>query len=312
MALKNRAANKALLFGNKARKYLPFYIIVAPVIAHYIIFSYVPMAGVIIAFKNYTFLEGIWGSKWVAFANFERFVTNGEFWRVLRNTLLISFYRILFSFPAPIVFALLLNEIPLQKFQKTIQIITYLPHFISWVVINGLIFNLLSLDGIVNNLIAELGFEKILVLGNPKFFRGLLVVSAIWKETGWRAIIYLAALSSIDPALYESASLDGASRRQRIWYITLPSIRTVISIMFVLSFANVLDAGFQQVLVMITPSVFDVGETLDYYVYRVGLTQINNYSYATAVGLFKSVVALVLILLTNWGAKRIDEEGGLW
>lgn len=302
----------ARVTSRRLRRYLPFYIIVAPVLVHYLVFSYIPMAGIVIAFKNYTFLGGIWGSKWVGLANFERFITNGAFWRVLRNTLLISLYRVLFAFPAPIIFALLLNEIPFARFQKSLQIITYLPHFISWVVINGLIFSLLSQDGIVNNVMAAMGLARVRVLGSPDYFRGLLVVSAIWKETGWRAIIYLAALAGIDPALYESASLDGASRLQRIWYITLPSISTVISILFVLSFANVLDAGFQQVVAMITPNVFEVGETLDYYVYRVGLTQANNYSYATAVGFFKSMVALGLILMTNWGAKRIDEEGGLW
>lgn len=296
----------------RLRKYLPFYVIVAPVILYYVLFSYVPMAGVIIAFKNYTFRGGIWRSEWVGLANFNRFLRNGEFWRVLRNTLILSFYHLVFSFPAPIIFALLLNEIPLARFRKTIQIVTYLPHFISWVVINGLLFSLLSQDGVINNVLATLGFEKFRILGNPGYYRGLLVGSAIWKETGWRAIIYLAALSGIDPALYESASIDGARRLQRIWYITLPSIRTVISILFVLSFANVLDAGFQQVVATISPSVFSVGETLDYYVYRVGLTLANNFSYATAVGLFKSLVALGLILATNWGAKRIDEDGGLW
>ena len=294
------------------KKYLPFYILFIPVILYYIIFAYLPMAGIVIAFKDYNFLDGLWGSKWVGFDNFRDFIKNGDFWLVFKNTIIISGMRILFGFPAPILFALLLHEVKNRRFKKFVQTVSYLPHFISWVVISGMLFSFFSGSGMVNQVVKFFGGEPVDFLSNEKYFRQFLVGTAIWKEIGWSAIIYLAALTGVDPVLYEAAMIDGASRKQRLWYITLPSIRSVVSVMFVLSFANVLAAGFDQVLVMINPSVSGVAEIIDYYVYRVGLQQVNNYSYATAVGVFKSVISLGLVLITNYGAKKIDEESGLW
>lgn len=271
------------------------------------------MFGVIIAFKNFNFLDGIWGSKWVGLTNFKRFLLNGDFWIVFKNTIIISMLRVAFGFPIPIIFALLLNEIRSQKFKKVVQTISYLPHFISWVVVSGILFTIFSSDGMLNKLIETLGGHSVTsFLSNANYFRSFLVGTAIWKELGWSAIIYLAALSGVDPQLYEAGIMDGTNRAQQLWHITIPSIRNVISIMFVLNFANVLNAGFDQVLVLINPAVSGVAEIIDYYIYRVGILQVNNYSYATAVGLFKSVLSLALVLITNWGAKKIDEEGAIW
>lgn len=296
----------------RVRRYIPLYLIFLPVFLYFVIFQYLPMAGIVIAFKHYNFAGGIFGSPWVGLANFERFFRNGDFWNVFYNTFVLSFLRILFGFPAPIIFALLLNEIRLTKFKRVIQTVSYLPHFISWVVVYALLYNFFSADGFINRIIELLGGHSVLFLGLPQYFRGLFVGSAVWKELGWGAIIYLAALTSINTELYEAAMIDGANRFQRLWHITIPGIRNVISIMFVLAMSGLLSVSFEQVLVMINPSVASVANVIDYYIYNVGLLQINNFSYATAVGLFRSVLALILVLLTNWGAKKIDEEGALW
>lgn len=295
------------------KRYLPIYLIFLPVAAYYIIFCYAPMGGMVIAFKNYHFRKGIWGSDWVGLTHFLRFFRSGDFSRVFGNTISLSLLRVVFAFPAPIIFALLLNEVRAPRFKRTVQTISYLPHFVSWVVVSGLLYTIFSSNGIFNQVQALLGIEaKGSILGEAKYFRGLFVGSAIWKELGWSAIIYIAALTNVDAQLYEAAVIDGANRWQLLWHVTLPGIRTVISTMFILSFANVLSVSFDQILVMINPSVMRVAETIDYYVYQSGLMQINNYSYATAVGFFKSVISLVLVLVTNYGAKLIDEESGLW
>ena len=298
--------------AKKLKKNIPFYVIFAPVFLWYILFSYVPMAGVVIAFKDYNFMDGVFGSPWVGMEYVNQFITNGDFWIVFRNTIIISAMRIAVGFPAPIIFALLLNEVRNNKFKKVVQTVSYLPHFISWVIVSGILFSFFASDGVVNKLINLFGGETVNFLSSEKYFRQFLVLSAVWKEIGWSAIIYLAALSGLDAQLYEAAVLDGASRWKQLWHITLPSIRSVVSVMFIMSFSNVLSAGFDQVLVMINPAVTGVAETIDYYVYRVGLQQVNNYSYATAVGLFKSLLSLALVLITNYGSKKIDEEGGLW
>ena len=298
--------------AKKLKKNIPFYVIFAPVLLWYILFSYAPMAGVVIAFKDYNFADGIFGSQWVGLEYVKQFVTNGDFWIVFRNTIIISAMRIAVCFPTPIIFALLLNEVHNNKFKKVVQTVSYLPHFISWVIVSGILFSFFASDGVVNKVINLFGGETVNFLSSEKYFRWFLVLSAAWKDLGWSAIIYLAALSGLDAQLYEAAMLDGASRWKQLWHITLPSIRSVVSVMFIMSFSNVLSAGFDQVLVMINPAVTSVAETIDYYVYRVGLQQVNNYSYATAVGLFKSLLSLALVLITNYGSKKIDEEGGLW
>lgn len=310
-ALKVRQ-NRSWFKYNRIKRFIPLYVLFLPVLIYYVIFSYIPMAGIILAFKDFNFLEGIYGSPWAGFKHFSRFLNNGDFWVVFKNTVIISFLRILFGFPAPIIFALLLNEIRNKTFKKITQTISYLPHFISWVVISGILFSFFAAEGLVNKLIVTMGGSAYGFLSSESYFRQFLVATAIWKELGWGAIVYLAALAGVDPEVYEAGIIDGTNRWQKLIYITIPSISKVVSIMFVLSFANVLNAGFEQVLVLINPTVAGVAEIIDYYIYRTGIMQVNNYSYATAVGFFKSFISLALVLITNWGAKKIDEEGAIW
>jgi putative aldouronate transport system permease protein len=270
------------------------------------------MAGIIIAFKNYNFLDGIFGSKWVGIQNFERFLINKDFWIIFKNTIILAIYRIAFGFPAPIIFAIMIYEVRFTKIKRVFQTVSYLPHFISWVVIYGIIYNFFSSTGLINQIAKVFGGEVVNYLGSPKYFRALFVGSAIWKEIGWGAIIYLAALTNVDIELYEAAIIDGCNRFQKLIYITLPCIRSMISIMFVLALGGILNVSFEQVMVMINPTVASVAEVIDYYIYRIGLLNVNNYSYATAIGLFRSIIALAIVLLTNWGAKKIDEEGAIW
>ncbi|OMF22933.1 hypothetical protein BK133_25095 [Paenibacillus sp. FSL H8-0548] len=297
---------------SKLRPFVPLYILFLPVLAYYLIFSYAPMAGLIIAFKNYNFLDGIFGSQWVGWQHFERFLQNGDFWVVFKNTILLAFYRLLFGFPAPILFALLVYEMRFRKVKRLIQTISYLPHFLSWVVVYAIAYNFLSDVGIINSIISAFGGERIPFLGDPSYFRSIFVGSSVWKEIGWSAIIYLAALTRIDTDLYEAASIDGASRWHRLWYVTIPGIQTIVSIMLLLALGNILSVSFEQVVVMMNPMVSPVAEVIDYYVYRVGLLGANNFSYATAVGLFRSIIAVMIVLIANWLAKKLDEDGGLW
>jgi putative aldouronate transport system permease protein len=299
-------------YWTKLKRFMPLYLLFLPVLAYYLVFAYAPMAGVVIAFKNYNFLDGIWGSPWVGFQHFERFWENSDFWRILGNTIILALYRITFGFPAPIIFALLLYELRFTRFTKFIQTISYLPHFISWVVVYALVYNFFSSDGLINQVLNEFGLASIPFMGDPKYFRVLFTGSAIWKEIGWSAIIYLAALTRVDTDLYEAASIDGANRWHRIWHITLPGIRSIVSIMFILALGNILSVSFEQVLVMINPMVTDVAEVLDYYIYRMGLLDINNQSYATAIGLFRSCLGLILVIVSNFVAKKLDEDGGIW
>ncbi|MDQ1912683.1 ABC transporter permease subunit [Paenibacillus sp. GD4] len=289
-------------------KYL--FLMLAPVLLYYIIFEYGPLYGVQIAFKDYRIREGILGSPWVGFKHFiYLFTASPDFLRIMKNTLLLSFYHIVFGFPAPIVLALLFNEIRIEMFKRITQTISYLPHFLSWVVLSGLLITILSpTTGTVNLLLSMVGMEPIYFLGDPQYFRFTLVVSSIWKEVGWGTIIYLAALAGVDPALYEAAVMDGANRWKQTWHITLPGIIPVITIMFIFRIGAVLNAGFDQVLNLYSPNTYSVGDILDTYVYRAGLTQLQ-YSLTAAVGLFKNVVAFTLVLLTNYMVKKLGQEG---
>ncbi|WP_284638392.1 ABC transporter permease [Paenibacillus silviterrae] len=289
-------------------KYL--FLMLAPVLLYYIIFEYGPLYGVQIAFKDYRIREGILGSPWVGFKHFiYLFTSSPDFFRIMKNTLLLSFYHIVFGFPAPIVLALLFNEIRIEMFKRITQTISYLPHFLSWVVLSGLLITILSpTTGTVNQLLSMVGMEPIYFLGDPQYFRFTLVVSSIWKEVGWGTIIYLAALAGVDPALYEAAVMDGANRWKQTWHITLPGIIPVITIMFIFRIGAVLNAGFDQVLNLYSPNTYSVGDILDTYVYRAGLTQLQ-YSLTAAVGLFKNVVAFTLVLLTNYMVKKLGQEG---
>lgn len=297
---------------SKIKRFIPLYIIFLPVLIYYLIFTYIPILGVSIAFKEYNLALGIFNSPWVGLKHFQSFITNGDFWNVFSNTFILAGLRIIFGFPAPIIFAILLYELRFTRFKRIIQTVSYLPHFISWVVVYGLLYNLFASDGLINQINAMFGQPASNILGSELHFRALFVGSAIWKEVGWGAIVYLAALTTVDTELIEASYIDGANRFQRLIFITLPSIRSIISIMLILSLGGILNVSFEQILVMYNPGVSNIADVIDYYIYRTGLQQINNFSYATAVGLFRSVIALAIVLLTNWSAKKIEKEGGIW
>jgi len=292
----------------KKHKYLFFLLL--PALIWYSIFHYGPLYGVQLAFKDFRVLEGINGSPWVGWKHFETmFTSTSQFWRVFRNTVVISLYHIIFGFPAPIILALIFNEIRGKIFKRVTQSISYLPHFLSWVILAGLFGTILSPStGIVNFILTALGLDSIYFLGDPNYFRFTLVATSIWKEIGWGTIIYLAALASVNPNLYEAAGIDGAGRWKQTLHITLPSILPVVSIMFIFKISGILDAGFDQILNLYHPAVYGVADILDTYVFRVGLSQMQ-YSLTTAVGLFKNVIALLMVLGTDYVIKKSGQEG---
>jgi putative aldouronate transport system permease protein len=297
--------------GRNMRQHPLLYLMALPGIVYFLIFHYGPMYNAQIAFKDFRILDGIAGSPWVGFRHFATIFQSTYFTNVLVNTLLISFYKLIFGVPAAVFMAILLNEVRLGWFKRLAQTVTYLPHFLSWVVVFGIMLTILSpSSGLLNKLIESFGGTPINFLGSTTYFRSVLVFSDIWKDIGWGAIIYLAALAGVSPSLYEAAAVDGATRFQRIWHISLPSILPVIVLVTLLSIGNIMSAGFGQVFVFYNPSVYVVGDIIDTWVYRQGI-QGFQFSVATAVGLFKGVVGLVLILATNWAAKRYTGTG-IW
>ncbi len=295
------------------RKHAALSLMFVPVIVYFFIFKYLPMGGIVIAFKNYKISQGIFGSAWCGLDNFTKAFATPTFARSVRNTLTISGLKLLFGFPAPIILALMLNEVTHARFKKTVQTITYLPHFLSWVVLAGMFQQLLSPNnGAVNALLREVfGVqESIYFLGSNQYFRGTLIVTDIWKNVGWSSILYLATISGIDPALYEAATVDGATRWQCTRYITIPSLVSTIVVMLILNVGSIMDAGFDQVFNLYNSAVYQTGDIIDTYVYRYGLGDMK-YSLATAVGLFKNVIAFVLVVGTNLITRRISGEG-IW
>ena len=302
-------------FVSILRRYWIFYAFFLPVFVYYLLFHYKPLMGVVIAFKDYKFAGGIWGSPWTSehgFHHFIRFLTSGEFTRVFGNTVLLAVMRIVFGFPAPIILALMLNEVRSDKYKKTLQTISYLPHFVSYVVVYAVLYCFFSYDGFINGVRTALGLDRELFLGNPAYYRWFFTFSNVWKEIGWGAIIYLAALSRVNVELYEATDLDGASRMQKLIHITLAELRPLISMQLVLTMGGLFSVSLDQTMVFTNKMVSSVAEVMSYYVYRVGLLSANQFSYSTAVGLFNSLLGLAMVLLTNWGAKKIDEDGGLW
>lgn len=283
-----------------------------PAIAYYILFHYVPMYGAVLAFKDFQLLKGIWNSPWIGMHHFMYAFSDPVFMQVLKNTIIISFYKLIFGFPVPVVFALLLNEVASAKFKKLAQTISYLPHFISWVVMAGIFMSILSIDGLVNSVIKLFGMDPVLFMGNEQYFRLILVLTEIYKSFGWGAIVYFAAISGINGELYEAAIIDGAGRFKRVIYITIPMLAPVMAILLILSMAGILDAGFDQIFNMYSVNVYRVSDIIDTYVYRKGMVEMK-YSYATAVGLFKSVVALIMIVTVNQVIKTMGgKEHALW
>lgn len=289
-------------------KYL--YLMMVPVLAYYFIFHYAPMYGAIIAFKEYTPIKGILGSPWIGFQNFHDFFTSYYFWRILKNTVVISLYTLCFEFPAPIILAILINELANKKFQRFVQTVTYMPYFISLVVIAGMIKDFTNNGGLVNNLLTYFGANDTAMLQKPELFRTIYVLSEIWQKIGWESIIYLAALMSIDQEQYEAAKMDGASRLKSIWHITLPGILPTISIMFILRMGNLLNVGFEKIILLYNPSTYDTADVISSFVYRKGLLEFG-WSYSAAVGLFNSVINLALLITANKISKRISQNS-LW
>ncbi|KRF03714.1 sugar ABC transporter permease [Paenibacillus sp. Soil766] len=289
-------------------KYL--YLMMVPVLAYYFIFHYAPMYGAIIAFKEYTPIKGILGSPWIGFQNFHDFFTSYYFWRILKNTVLISLYTLCFEFPAPIILAILINELANKRFQRFVQTVTYMPYFISLVVIAGMIKDFTNNGGVVNTLLTYFGANDTAMLQKPELFRTIYVLSEIWQKIGWESIIYLAALMGIDQEQYEAAKMDGASRLKSIWHITLPGILPTISIMFILRMGNLLNVGFEKIILLYNPSTYDTADVISSFVYRKGLLEFG-WSYSAAVGLFNSVINLALLITANKISKRVSENS-LW
>lgn len=292
----------------KAFYYKAIYLMILPALLHYLIFCYAPMYGIIIAFKDYWFSKGIMGSPWVGFDNFRILLALDKFWQVFWNTVLINVLKLIFVFPAPVILALMLNEIRNRIYKRIIQTMIYLPHFISWVVISGIIISFLSIDGLVNNLLALFDAGRINFLIHSSYFRPLLIISEIWKETGWGTIIYFAALCNIPQEIYEAAIIDGAGKFQRIIRITIPSIAPVISMMFILSIGHMTNGNFDQVYNLYNPMVYDVGDVIDTYIFRVGLGE-GKFSMGTSIGLFQNCINLALLLTANKLSKLTGGKG---
>lgn len=287
----------------------PIYMMILPGFLFFIIFKYIPMAGIMIAFQNYDPFLGFWGSKWVGFENFERLFTTRDFWPLMANTMILSALDIVFFFPMPIILAVLLNEVRIKWFKVMTQTIFYAPHFLSWVVIVAITVVLFATrDGGINILLRDLGFSTIEPLTTPGGFRMTWILHNIWQGTGWGAIIFLAAIAGVDPNLYEAASIDGAGRLRQIWHITLPAIRGVIIILFILRLGSFMDIGFEHVLLLQNPLNMQTSDIFDTFIYRTGILM-GNFSFTTAVGMFKGIIGLILVVGANKAVKKLGEEG---
>ena len=283
------------------------YLLALPVIVYYILFYYLPMFGIVIAFKQFELGKGVLASRWVGLKYFHEYFASNNCWRTIRNTLLISFYNLLFGFPMPIIFALLMNEIKKSWFKKTVQTITYLPRFISLVVVCSMITDFLTTDGAITKLLVALGGEKTNYLGKPEAFRSIYVISEIWQNMGWSSIIYLAALAGVSTELYEAATVDGAGRFRQLLSVTLPGIAPTVITMLILSLGQVMSVGFEKIILLYGPATYETADVISSFVYRRGLGESAQYSFSSAVGLFQSVVNLLLLLSADFMSKKFTE-----
>ncbi len=285
------------------------YLMIVPGLLFFVIFKYIPMGGLVIAFQDYQPYNGIMNSEWVGLKHFERLFNDPDFFMILGNTLLLFFLNLAFYFPVPIILALMLNEVRVAAFKRIVQTVVYIPHFMSWVIIVSISFVMLSMDrGIINELLVMFGLEKVNFLMSTEWFRPMYILQIIWREAGWGTIIYLAAMAAIDPGLYEASRIDGASRLRQIWHITLPSIRSVIVVLLILKIGDVLELGFEHIYLLLNSMNREVAEIFDTYVYTAGLRQ-GQFSYSAAVGFFKSIVGLLLVMGANYLSKKAGEEG---
>jgi putative aldouronate transport system permease protein len=307
-ATKSSVRRRGLLWDIRKNRWL--YVMLVPVLLYFAVFHYVPMYGAIIAFKDFSPRLGIWGSPWAGLEHFESFFTGLYFWRVVKNTLMISIYEIVFGFPAPIILALLLNEIRVSAFKRTVQTITYMPHFISLVVVCGIIKEFTMSDGLIVDILAFLGMERMSLLIEPDYFRTIFVSSGIWQHIGWGTIIYLAALAGIDPEQYEAARMDGAGRWKQMLHVTLPGIMPTIIILLILEMGRVMNVGMEKVILLYNPATYETSDVISSYVYRMGLQEFN-YSFSSAVGLFNSAINFMMVIGSNWMSRKLNDTS-LW
>lgn len=297
-------------FVRDVRRQYALYLMILPVLAGFILFKYVPMYGVAMAFQNYDFVRGFFRSPFVGLKWFTMFFQDPYFFRLIRNTLLIGLYGLLWGFWPPILLAILLNEVRARTFKRVVQSISYLPHFIATVVIVGMMMEMLSTFGVVNDTLTRLGLRRLSFFADPRYFRGLYIGSDIWQSVGWGSILYLATLSGIDPELYDAAAIDGAGRLQRIRHITLPGLMATIQVVLIFSVSDITKVGFEKVYLMQNPGIYETADVVATYVYRRGLLEMN-FSYGAAIGLIENVVALVLLLVANFASRRLTQRG-LW
>lgn len=298
-------------FWKNLRKDRQLVFMLIPVVIFFAVFSYYPLYGILIAFKDYSISKGILGSPWAGLRYFRQFFLSPYFGRLLRNTVLISVYSLLWGFPVPIIFALLLNEFKDGKFKRLIQTVSYLPHFISLVVICGILIDIFSPQGgVVNALLYSLTGKRINFFGEPEWFRAMYVGSGVWQEFGWNSIIYLAAITGINPDLYEAARIDGAGRLRQIWHVTLPGIKPTILTLLILNLGNIMSVGYEKIILLYSPTTYETADVISTYVYRTGLLS-QQYSYAGAVGLFNSVINIAILVLCNFVGKKLFGVG-IW
>ena len=308
----NKAGNKSFMraLRKDLKKYWMLYILILPLLAYYIIFRYVPMYGVIISFKDYKLLQGINGSPWAGFKHFRDFFGSVYFTRLLKNTIVISMESLIFGFPVPIILALLLNEITCEPFKKAVQTAVYLPHFVSIIVLCGMVRAFTASDGVINDLLVLFGVERRTMLLVPSLFRPIYIIEGIWQDAGWGSIIYLAALSGVDVQLYEAARIDGAGRFKQMWHITLPGIMPTIVIMLILRIGRIMDVGYEKIILLYNEVIYETADVISTYVYRKGLLN-GEYDFSTAVGLFNSVVNLILLVSANAFSRKLNDTS-LW
>lgn len=293
-------------------KYKWVYVLMIPVLAYYICFKYLPMSKMVIAFQDFNIFKGIEGSKWVGLDNFVKFFQLKDCWRIIRNTLLLNLWSILFAFPAPIIFALMLNEVRYERAKRLMQTVSYMPHFISMVVVCGLIRNFCSSDGVINTIITLFNpsWSSPNLLDRSEMYRTIHILSGIWQNMGWDSIIYLATLSGIDPQLYEAAYIDGASRMKRIIHVTLPGLTPIIIVKLIMRLGNIFDVAREKILLLYNPLTYETADTISTYMYRYGLLE-SNYSMGAAVGVFNSIISITILVLVNTFFRRFTEES-LW
>ncbi|VSF32196.1 protein LplB [Streptococcus pneumoniae] len=300
--------SKIQLTVEHIQKYWILYLMMIPATVLLILFTYGPMYGIIMAFQDFTVFKGYTGSPFVGLKHFQRLFSDPLFYRLFKNTFMVGVLDFLFSFPAPLIFALILNEVRKVRFKSVVQSISYLPHFIPLVVMVGIIFELFGSYGIINSLLSSLGMEPISFFTKSEWFLPLYIGSGVWKTIGWGSIIYMGALTNIDSTLYEAADMDGANRWHKMWHVTLPSLRPTVVTLFILNAGGIMQVGFEKVFLMSSPATYEVSDVLSTYVYRQGILNFD-FSYSAAVGLFNNIVALLFVLLANKIAKKLGEEG---